>query len=54
MIVSKSIEININEVEITVQELRNLRNKYYDEEKYDTAEKINEIINLYEDFKINE
>lgn len=52
MIISKNIEININETEITLQELRKLRNTYCYEKDYYTADKINEIIDLYEDFKI--
>lgn len=51
MIISKNIEIDIDEFEVTIKELRKLRNKYYDKEDYDTVEKINEIIDLYEGFK---
>lgn len=51
MDVCKNIKISIDEAEVTVQELRKLRNKYYSDEDYDTAEKVNKVINLYEDFK---
>lgn len=51
MIISKNIEINIDEYEVTIKELRKLRNKYYDKKDYDTIEKIKEIIDLYEGFK---
>ena len=51
MIISKNIEIDIDECEVTIKELRKLRNKYYDKKDYDTVEKIKEIIDLYENFK---
>ena len=48
---SNHIEIDIDECEVTIKELRKLRNKYYDKKDYDTVEKIKEIIDLYENFK---
>lgn len=54
MNIVKNVEIEIDERNITIQELRKLKNVYYKNEKYNTAQKINEIINLYEDFKIND
>ena len=41
MIISKNIEIDIDECELTIKELRKLRNKYYDKKDYDTVKKRN-------------
>ena len=51
MTILKNIEIDVDETEITIKELRKLRNKYYDEENYDVVEEINQVIDLYEVFK---